>query len=179
MWDLLFWDEENGVMVPSIRPPTPWANRPNSLAHDVLHSSLYFGCRINFLYSNILPVSVSKTALTIWMTLFIVSIVSPLLRERVDIAGGASFVMTPVSKAAISLAHRSGGGVAVVLVGLELDGSSAFGTLGDECSLLSVNISTFTLGDPLPLLMLMLFLREGKILSCVGSFLSGVNGLSR
>ena len=115
------------------------------------------------------------------MTLFIVSvsIVLLLLRERVDIAGGASlFVTTPVSKAANSLAHRNGVGVAVVLVWLGLDGSADVGTLGDDCSLLLVMTSIFTLGDPLPL-MLMVFLREGKILSCVGSFLSGVNGLSR
>ena len=49
-----------------IRPPTPFASRPNSFADDVLQLFLYFGFFIGCLQLRSFPVSVSMTAKAWW-----------------------------------------------------------------------------------------------------------------
>ena len=51
-----------------MRPPNPFASRPNSFADDVLQLFLYLGFLISFLYLRILPMSVSMTDKYLWMS---------------------------------------------------------------------------------------------------------------
>ena len=54
---------KNMVFVPSIHPPTPCANLPNSFAPAFVQISLCLGSRSNWRYSSNLPVSQSRTGL--------------------------------------------------------------------------------------------------------------------
>eukprot|EP00980_Cylindrotheca_fusiformis_P017525 scaffold5497_cov135-Cylindrotheca_fusiformis.AAC.4 len=50
------------VSVPWMRPPTPWARRPNSLAAERCHTVLVRSLEMSWRYSRALPVSGSMTA---------------------------------------------------------------------------------------------------------------------